>query len=1747
MAQNFVLHNVIESMLKFDKANKKEFKEELLDILHPDDEIEIDFNTSESLKTLKNLAEAFKTVFSKAGMELDFEELIKLPGPEMFAELGRLSAKEFFTAWDKVASSMGGMQVEIATVDVSKEFDKLLQQRKELGEKLNELQDKRRIKEDVAKRIAKSINVISDPKNNAIVDGSFVERTQAALKNFINLTNEIRTAAKEQKVGETGLTRWCEAAKELYGIYNRIRGMSDAEQSDITAKIGDKNMQYLLGGTFSQRIDRGMQIADKFIDTDLLLDDIESVQSKIFELDVQIKKLGDENPELLDRQKLQQTEEDIKDIQEAYDRLFAKKGKNKGEIKDKDLGSLRHALKYQPSGNKAELDTLNDLAEKYVASAGKNWETRAKYLLEFVKEYKAQVANQKMSDDVTNGYGDLFTELEPLAAQMEQKLSSVVAKAEEYKASLSSGNVEATENVELNTENQKVEQAVLDTAEQRAKVAEKIADEAERELAAKKQMLDAQTVASLDEKLRNAPKGREKQGFVNTRTGESSDLIIGDAHEVRTPAARLRQEAEKNNMDVHFHNWDIAAPTTDDFERWFAFLDTFELFAIRANKELLAFDFSSLSGEFDQKTGEFTGDLGNIIEAVRVATSEVDEWFTTLSMEAKLALSEKYGNIDNGYHAALREKISESLQAFPITMQSLPLPEIYQSKGVEDYKTGTADSSADVVDDNQEKIDSYEKLTAALQEYVSLQKQAKEVELTDEDKKWIDAKNFDKSNSLKQDEAYKKWNAEFIARTKEVNEYNEALYSRQDEIEEMLRAGISGSDSKNADNLISKLQDEKTFNTDDAQYFARCLGIEIPQAADAAEEAIDEVKNSVNELNDAAGQQGSTGTGDASLADVEAEKARADGLSEEVNGLQTQLANEKEAHDADVQRLNQANHDLNDELINANERADQFAERNEQLTEEKRDLQAQLDTANEKLAAKSDENLQAGTAISEETLKSLISAIGKETPQDGPWGREDTLQRIEGLVKTISEKKPQTKPAGDGRPDTITKQTRQNAYNDLEKKYAELGDLQARAETGGSVEAKERAEQLERSVKAQGELLNLTEQELNLLKLKQKEAFDTRVAKTPTSEEDKERLKIVNELKDLYVQLGGLEADRTYVGNDGLKAQKIEEEIGKVEKLIAAKKEQIKVEEQLEKEFGDARSAGQENKSKEIVDEGIEDLADQYQKLGKLQAQAAASPDDKVKQNDVAQLEAAINLEKERLGLNQAQHQSKLQALEVEREAARVTEASRQKAKEENADFKQQIKVQKDLNRINKSDSTRRKGADLLMQLWKIDDENINIDDLGVYQQLTKALKDFDNARETVRNKKGIFDENDKDIKALQDQTTYVDKYTKELKELIDNWEFFSGGNSEDLKMQFDPNGDLKKQLTDAVMQFTHGKARIKEFSNETGQLTYEVKTGANEWTEYTAGVRSADGAMRAAAGSTKKTESLLDGIKRKTREIFTYLAGSVSIYEVFSWIRQGVQYIREIDDALTDLKKVTDETEETYARFLDTASKTADKVGSTIAEVVSSTADWARLGYSLEDAASLAETTSVLLNVSEFSSIDEATSALTSTLQAFGYTANNAMGVVDVMNEIGNNFAISSDGIATALQDSASALMTANNSYEEAVALIAAANRVVQDPNSVGSALRTISLRLRGTSVKELESAGEDTSGVIESKSKLRSKVKSLSGVDILTDSGAYKSTYEILLEISKVWKDISDTDQAALLEILAGKLLPVRIEICA
>lgn len=110
--------------------------------------------------------------------------------------------------------------------------------------------------------------------------------------------------------------------------------------------------------------------------------------------------------------------------------------------------------------------------------------------------------------------------------------------------------------------------------------------------------------------------------------------------------------------------------------------------------------------------------------------------------------------------------------------------------------------------------------------------------------------------------------------------------------------------------------------------------------------------------------------------------------------------------------------------------------------------------------------------------------------------------------------------------------------------------------------------------------------------------------------------------------------------------------------------------------------------------------------------------------------------------------------------------------------------------------------------------------------------------------------------------------------------------------------------------------------------------------------------------------------------------------------------------------------------------------------------------------------------------------------------------------------------------------------------------NSVVQNPESVGAGLRTIGLRLRATDAKTLQEAGEDTDGVVSSVPQLRQLIRDLTkvssndfkGLDILKDDGSFKSTYDILLSLSKIWDEIGNSDQgdlkqASILEKIAGK----------
>ena len=353
-------------------------------------------------------------------------------------------------------------------------------------------------------------------------------------------------------------------------------------------------------------------------------------------------------------------------------------------------------------------------------------------------------------------------------------------------------------------------------------------------------------------------------------------------------------------------------------------------------------------------------------------------------------------------------------------------------------------------------------------------------------------------------------------------------------------------------------------------------------------------------------------------------------------------------------------------------------------------------------------------------------------------------------------------------------------------------------------------------------------------------------------------------------------------------------------------------------------------------------------------------------------------------------------------------------------------------------------------------------------------------------------------------------------------------------------SGSLEDSMKSFANEISNGTFKLEGF-NQTGTEMYgTLINGSGAVEKITVKLKEASGEMVAFKTGTKDVKTGWDNLKSS---VFSGIAKMgamyLSFHDIIRYLRQGVEYVREIDAAMTELRKVTDETEATYAKFLKTASATASSIGSTLSDFTNVTSDFARLGYSIAESTELAKTALIYENVGDgFSSVEEASQRIISTMKAFGVEAENTMGIVDRFNEVGNNFAIDSKGIGDALQRSASALVEGGNSIDEAIALVTAANSVIQNPEQVGTALKTLSLRLRSTKI-ELEDLGEDAEGAATSVASLRAKLLGLTGgkVDIMLDETTFKNTTQILREMAGVWDEMDDISRAGALELMGGK----------
>lgn len=183
----------------------------------------------------------------------------------------------------------------------------------------------------------------------------------------------------------------------------------------------------------------------------------------------------------------------------------------------------------------------------------------------------------------------------------------------------------------------------------------------------------------------------------------------------------------------------------------------------------------------------------------------------------------------------------------------------------------------------------------------------------------------------------------------------------------------------------------------------------------------------------------------------------------------------------------------------------------------------------------------------------------------------------------------------------------------------------------------------------------------------------------------------------------------------------------------------------------------------------------------------------------------------------------------------------------------------------------------------------------------------------------------------------------------------------------------VREEYRNAVTEGDKAAADLK-FKNIKSSISAEGLTGKGFFDDF----KRAIGQVSQFTGAYAIAQNVLQEVPR---EIFTA--------------------VKDVNAAQIELRKVSDASDSQLVEYWDQAAESAKKYGATVSDVISSTADWSRLGYNLDEAKQLSDMTTLLQKVGDNMTQESSSEGLISTLRGFKMQASEAQKIVDVANEV--------------------------------------------------------------------------------------------------------------------------------------------------
>lgn len=266
---------------------------------------------------------------------------------------------------------------------------------------------------------------------------------------------------------------------------------------------------------------------------------------------------------------------------------------------------------------------------------------------------------------------------------------------------------------------------------------------------------------------------------------------------------------------------------------------------------------------------------------------------------------------------------------------------------------------------------------------------------------------------------------------------------------------------------------------------------------------------------------------------------------------------------------------------------------------------------------------------------------------------------------------------------------------------------------------------------------------------------------------------------------------------------------------------------------------------------------------------------------------------------------------------------------------------------------------------------------------------------------------------------------------------------------------------------------------------------------------------------------ALSSGIARVTAPLadFTTLAIKTEASIIALAAAMGAIAFREsvqFESSLLDLQKVLGDADPAAAEFVGTLEALAVQYGENGNALVASMANFKQSGFTAQESAALVKNALDLVIAGDIEAA-QSSDLLVASLKGFGAEASEAGRLVDILNEVSNNYATSVEELAIGFARLSPVASAAGLTFEETAALLTPVIEVFRDGSESANGLKTILLRLTS-----------DTKPVVEALATL--------GVSQRDANGELRLGRDILRDVQGAYQGLEETQKAAIAQQLAG-----------